>query len=150
MKKLIKKILIWTLNLFIPKYKNRIYARPRLSYPKSCNDILNNGSSNMLRFLNAYMQQKHKKKVIVYLEYSDCSRLELYREYAKAVKNNNVSLILLKARGMEENRIKNILNLIQNMIKLLSSKVWLCETGDTYGVGKFPCQKVICLNYLKF
>lgn len=147
MKKLIKKILIWTLNLFIPKYKNRIYARPRLSYPKSCNDILNNGSSNMLRFLNAYMQQKHKKKVIVYLEYSDCSRLALYNKYVEHVENNNVGLVFLKSRGIEKNRIKNILNRIQNLIKRLSSKVWFCETGDTYGVGNFSCQKIICLNY---
>ena len=149
MKKLklkIKSILMTTINLFTIKHKNRIYVR---YYKRKCSDIINNGHSNTMRFLDKYLHTARQKKIIVYLEYFDNNRLNDYLLYAKEVDKFNVDLRFIKSYHIIKNRIKRFIVRFKNLKKQYSAKTWICDTGDAFyeGRGKLRCQKVFCINY---
>ncbi len=147
MKKFFKLIFTFFLNICTPKHKNRIYIKHETHKDKV--DIINNGQSNLLFFLDKYVQRKREKKIVFYIEYRDEKRKDKYLAYAESIRKNNIVLCFLKDYKAETNKIKRFFIRLNNLIKRYSCYTWMCESGDAFvsDLSRLPCQKTICFNY---
>ncbi len=146
----IKSLILFFINIFIPKSKRKINVCPRNFYPITRCDLINYSDSNLFSFLNRYLQEKRQiKKVTFYIEYTDENRLKEYKGYARDVEKNNIKLCFLRSPLAGKGKIRKLFIRFRNALKKYSCKTWLCETGDSlnHGRGRLSCQKIICFNY---
>ncbi len=142
-----KEFISYVLNIITPSKRNRIYVRCMKNSMWDKYDLLNYGSSNLLCYLNYYINQQHSHKIVIYIEYYDDTRFERYKELAQKVIRNNIQLRFIKSPFITKSRIKKLYYRICNAVCRFSCRLWFSETGDTAFSGKLWYQKIICFNY---
>ncbi len=134
------------LNFLIPKNNRYVYAAPHPNGAKDCYDIINYSADNLLCLINYMLRNYNGKRLAIFLEYFDVSRLGKMKNYINSFNNQSLKFVFVQSHLSP--CVKNrIVVAIKGALKRFRCKYWFADTGFVHYYEKVNRQKYINCNY---
>lgn len=130
------------------KFKRRVFVSPHQNCFNDKYDIVNFSGSNSLCVVNYLLEHySNHKKLIVYVENYDESRLGIVKEYIGQICNPCIKVVFVKSHLFVKKRMQRLLLRLRNDLIRYSCRTWISDTPYRDFADKNFLQTTICLNY---